>query len=558
MKVYSLYVTYKNIRRLKEIVSILIKHGFTHFVERTEIRKFIPLTKRLRKKQFPEEKIEVRLRKALEELGPTFVKFGQMLARRYDVLPIGFVEEFSKLEDRVEPMNSSKVLKIIENIYKGRINEIFERIDEVPFASASIAQVHRAKLKDGTDVVLKIKRENIDEVVEDDIRILFFIAKILEEYFPEIKKLSIQEMVKEFSRIITKELNFFNEITNIEKLRQVFADKEEVIIIPKVYRELSNQNIIVIEYVESTKITEVTKNKDLMGKIDTLLLQGIDIFLRKIFDTGFFHGDLHPGNIGISNSGKIVLYDFGNVGFLLPETSKILKNLLFTLITKNYKDFVDLLIFLGWFKNDEIESELRRDLAEMFEWRTELTLGEIDIINILKDIINLVQKYDIYLPYELLSFFRTVLLMDTIGKNIVPEFTINKIITNVFSEELLKGKNILENIEDIYQVFREVKKIIERTPYKLDKIINKMLNDKFTVDFVHMNLEPLIIEMAKTGNKVSVSLIVSALIIGTSLVFFSDKGPHIFGYPILGILGFLSASILGIYLLLRIIFSRRF
>lgn len=558
MKIYSLYITYKNIRRLKEIAGILIKHGFSHFIYRTEIKKYIPLTKRFLRKQIPQESIEVRFRKVLEELGPTFVKFGQMLARRYDILPPQFVDELCKLEDKVSPMSSSLVLKIIERNYGGNVDDYFQKIDEVPFAAASIAQVHKALLKDGSKVVLKIKRENIDEIVQDDLRILFFIAKILEDYFPELKKLSIQNVVKEFSKIVSKELNFMNEVVNIEKLRAVFEDKKDIILVPKVYRELSNQNIIVIEYVESTKITEIQENKFLSEKIENILLSGIEVFFKKAFDTGFFHGDLHPGNIGISESGKIVLYDFGNVGFLMSDTSKILRNLLFTLISKNYKDFVDLLIFLGWFKGEEKELDLKRELAEIFEWRTELNIGEIDIISMIKDIISLVQRYDIYLPYELLSFFRTIILMDTIGKNLIPDFAINKIILSVIKQEVLREFNINEQIGNAYEVIKEYKKLIERTPYKLDKIINKMVNDKFTVDFVHLNLEPLIIELAKTGNKISVSLIVSALIIGTSLVFFSDKGPHIFGYPILGVMGFIFASILGFYLLIRIIFSKKF
>ena len=557
MKVYSLYITYKNIKRLKEIVGILVKHGFSHFIYRTEIKKYIPLTKRFLKKQVPKERVEVRLRKVLEELGPTFVKFGQMLARRYDILPSNFVDELSKLEDKVSPMSSSQVMKIIENNYGKKVNDYFIKIDELPFAAASIAQVHKAQLKDGSKVVLKIKRENIDEVIEDDIRILFFIAKILEEYIPELKILSLQNVVREFHRIISKELNFLNEVVNIEKLSSVFNDKREIVLIPRVYRELSNQDIIVIEYIESVKITDVKKDKFLYENFESLMLSGIEVFFKKAFETGFFHGDLHPGNVGISQSGQIVLYDFGNIGFLMPETSKILKNLLITLITKNYKDFVDLLIFLGWFRGEEGELDLKRELAEIFEWRMELNVGEIDIISMIKDIINLVQRYDIYLPFELLSFFRTIILMDTIGKNVIPDFAINNIIMNVLKKEL-GNINLKDGLENIYEIVKEYKKLIERTPYKLDKIINKMLNDKFTVDFVHVNLEPLIIEMAKTGNKISVSLVVSALIIGTSLVFFSDKGPHILGYPVLGIMGFISASILGVYLLIRVIFSRWF
>ncbi len=556
MKIYSMYLTYKNIKRLKEIVSVLIKHGFSHFIERTEIRSFIPLSKRYSKIKV-DEKAEVRFRRVLEELGPTFVKFGQMLARRYDILPENFVKELSMLEDKVTPVPTSKIIEILQKEYGEKFDTIFDKIIERPLASASIAQVHRAVLKDGQEVVLKIKRPEINQLVEDDIRVLHFLVKILEEYFPELKKFTLQRVVNEFSKTIKKELNFYNEVQNIEKLRHVFSDVD-IVVIPKVFKEFCNEQVIVFEYVKSKKITEFTINFENASQVQALVFEGVKVFLEKVFETGFFHADLHPGNVGITDNNKIVLYDFGNVGFLMQETSKILKILLITIISKDYKSFVDYLVFLNWFKNEELEHELKRDLAEAFEWRSELNLEAFDIVGLIKDIFELVRKYDIYLPVELMGFFRTMLLMESIGKLIIPHFSINTIVTSVLKEELKRGVNVTEALEDLFRLVIETKKILERTPYKIDRILNKILNDRFTVDFVHINLEPLINEVARTGNKISVSLIISALIIGTSLVFFSDKGPHIFGYPLLGVLGFISASLLGFYLLFKVIFTRRF
>jgi ubiquinone biosynthesis protein len=556
MKIYSIYLTYKNIKRLKEIVGVFIKHGFSHFFENTEIRSFIPLSKRYSKIKV-EEKVEVRFRKVLEELGPIFIKFGQMFSRRYDILPENFLKELSILEDKVTPIPASKIMEILKREYGDRFDKIFDEIIEEPLASASIAQVHRAILKDGQEVVLKIKRPEINQMVEDDIRVIHLLVKILEEYFPELRKFSLQRVVNEFSKTIKRELNFYNEVQNLEKLRKVFSDVE-IVLIPKLYKELCIEQVLVFEYVKSKKITEFTINVEEASQIQALVIEGVKVFLEKVFETGFFHADLHPGNVGITDDNKIVLYDFGNVGFLMPETSKILKALLFTIVGKDYKSFVDYLVFLGWFKNEELEHELKRDLAQAFEWRSELNLEAFDIVGLIKDIFELVRKYDIYLPVELIGFFRTLLLMESIGKLIIPRFSINEIVASVLKKELRKGFNVNETLEDLFRFIVETKKIIERTPYKIDKILNKMLNDRFTVDFVHVNLEPLIHEVARTGNKISVSLIVSALIIGTSLVFFSDKGPHIFGYPLLGVLGFISASLLGLYLLFKIIVTRRF
>jgi len=556
MKIYSIYLTYKNIKRLKEIISVLIKHGFSHFIEKTEIRSFIPLSKRYSKIEV-EEKVEVRLRKVLEELGPTFIKFGQMLARRYDILPENFVKELSTLEDRVTPVPTNKIIEILQKEYGERFNKIFDKIFEEPLASASIAQIHKAILKDGQEVVLKIKKPEINQTVEDDIRVVNFLVRILEDYFPELRKFNLQGVVNEFIKTIKKELNFYNEVQNIEKLRRVFSDVE-IVVIPKVFKEFCNEQVLVLEYVKSRKITEFAVNVENASQIQTLVFEGVKVFLEKVFETGFFHSDIHPGNIGIDDNNRIILYDFGNVGFLMPETSKILKVLLLTIISKDYKSFVDYLVFLGWFKNEELEHELKRDLAEAFEWRSELNLEAFDIVGLIKDIFELVRKYDIYLPVELLGFFRNMLLMESIGKLIIPHFSINQIVASVLKDELKKGFNVAEALDDLFRLVVETKKILERTPYKIDKILNKMLNDRFTVDFVHENLEPLINEMANVGNKISVSLIISALIIGTSLVFFSDKGPHIFGYPLLGVFGFISSALLGFYLLFKIIVTRKF
>lgn len=556
MKIYSLYLTYKNIKRLKEISTILIKHGFSHFIDKSEIKKFVPLRKRFFKKTYLEhESLEVRIRQVLEELGPTFVKFGQTLSRRYDILPPSFIDELSKLEDKVQPLSYKVILKTLKSNYGDRFDKIFKSIDENPYASASLAQVHRATLINGEEVILKIKRENIDNVVEDDCRILALLSNIMEEYFQEAKTLSLKKVVKEFERIIKKELNFKIEIRNIEKMKQIFA-KDELILVPSVFQEFSNENIIVMSFIKSKKITEASEITNV--NLHDIIFKSAELFLKKVFETGFYHGDLHPGNLGITDEGKIVLYDFGNVGFLTPETSIVTKKLLMSLLTKDYENFIDTLNEMGWLNNIEKESDFKRELIEIFEWRTELSIEELDIISLISDIIDLVRNYNISLPVELVGFLRTILLMDSIGKIIAPQFTLNSIITSIFKDELKNEFKIEEIAENFYKFARDTKKMVERTPKNIDKILNKMLNDKFTIDFVHVNLEPLIDEVKKTGNKLSMSLIVSSLIIGTSLVFFSDKGPHIWGYPVLGILGFLSATVLGLYLFFRIIISGRF
>ncbi len=556
MKIYSLYLTYRNIVRLKEILLVFLKYGFFNLVENSDLKRFIPFYKRFlakRAKKYIKGGIEVQLRMVFEELGPTFIKFGQMLSRRDDLVGRTFVEELSKLEDRATPVPFELLKDILKRHY-GDISCYFKGIDKTPLASASIAQVHLATLTTGEDVVLKIKRPDIEDTIKNDLIILKFLGRFFEKHFPVLRYLKLSEIVNEFEKTTLKELNFLYEIGNMEKMAALLSD-EPKIVIPKPKRELSNKDVIVMEHIKAVKLVDKEALEKVGVDMSTLLKDVLTSLVGKTFEKGVYHGDLHMGNIGVTLDGRIVLYDFGNVGLLSKATRALVRDFFKVLVTKDYEGFIDKLIELELVGDEKHLIGIEKDLAECFEYRMGLSLKQLDLAGVIKDVIEISREHRLNLPSELAGFFRTVLHIETIGKTSIPEFSLGEILSDIFKEKVFQTAGARDAVKETIKVLNDFKKTTLSFPRRLDKILNKMVNDRFTVDFYHTNLEPLTEEMKKSSNRISVSLIVAALIIGSSLVFFSDKGPHIFGYPLLGVIGFLFSAVLGVYLLFGIMRS---
>lgn len=536
-------------RRLREILSIFFKYGFSHLIENTELRKYIPFYSRYFKKKTARLIAggpEVQLRKALEELGPTFIKFGQMLSRRRDIVPESFVLELSKLEDSVTPLPFEHMVKTLKESLSNM--DILTEIDRVPIASASIAQVYRARLRDGREIVLKIKRPGVDEVIKSDLMLLSFLGAFLHRHFEEIRYINLPSLIEEFTRIILRELDLRNEFANMIRIKRTFSDIG-FIKIPEPIPILSSQDVLGMEMLESIKITEKDKILKLSFDAKKLIVDVFKVFVKKVINTGVYHGDLHPGNMGITEDGRFVLYDFGNIGFLSTRVRFIIKKLFLAILDRSYEDFIKELLEVGLIKEDTDIYQIERNLLDAFERRIELSMNLIDLSGLIKDIIDISRRYSINLPSELVGFFRTLILIESVGKEYMEDFSLNNIILDFF-KETDKTKEFIEN--SIKEV-KALKNMVSSFPYRVDRILKKMANDNFTVDFVHKNLEPLIAETRKSSTRISISLVISALIIGSSIVFFSDRGPHIFGYPLLGVVGFITSMLLGIYLLISII-----
>jgi ubiquinone biosynthesis protein len=313
--------TYRNLNRLRQIINVFLKHGFGQIIEQLNLHRLLPFRKRFKiYGRAPEfvHSIPERLRLAFSELGPSFIKLAQLLSSRPDLITKPYTDEFKKLQDEVPPFPFPEVLKIIRNDMGVEPQEIFESIDEVPVAAASIAQVHNAVLKDGGPVVIKVQRPDITEIIETDISILRTITSRMVKYVPETEYINPTGIVEEFSRTIRKELDFTEEAKNIARFKRNF-EKYPSIVIPDVFYELVSKRLIVMERIEGVRIDNVEGIRELGLDRSELARAGTEAYFKMFLEDGFFHADPHPGNIFVLADGRLALVDFGIVGWLTPD-----------------------------------------------------------------------------------------------------------------------------------------------------------------------------------------------------------------------------------------------
>lgn len=552
-------MTYKNIQRMRHIVAVLIKHGFYGVVERMNLHRIVPFTKRLRKKAAEEAELSLpeRIRLVFEELGPTFIKLGQLLSTRPDILPEEYIEEFRKFQDKVPPFPFEKAVQQIERELKSPIGSLFQKVEEGPIAAASIAQVHLAVLLDGREVVVKVQRPGIEHTVDTDIGIMYTLANLLIKYFPELSILDPVAIVDEFSRVIRREMDFTLEGFNTLKFREMFKDDPHLYI-PDVYWDYTSKRILTLERIRGIKVDNVEKlvKKGIdPGKIAKIIGE---TFLRMVMVKGFFHGDFHAGNIFVLGPERIALVDFGITGRVDKELRDSLANIFIGLATQDYDMLVDEYARMGVLPEGINLSEFKRDYRDLMEPYFARPLERSSLGELLMGYVRVSFRYKIRHPRELLLINKCIIEIEGIIRLLDPKADLLDE-AQPYAEEFIKeryrpGRVLGEVVEDL----KEVNALVKESPSQLRQIMKKMINDKFTIDFVHVGLENFYSEIDRSSNRLSFALIISALIIGSSMVIQSGIGPLFMGFPILGVIGFAFAGILGLGLVISILRSGRF
>ena len=552
-------MTYKNVQRMRHIVAVLIKHGFYSVVERMNLHRILPLSKRLRKRAVEEAELSLpeRIRLVFEELGPTFIKLGQLLSTRPDIFSEEYIEEFRKFQDKVPPFQFDKAIQQIEGEFKRKVGELFLKIEEEPIAAASIAQVHRAVLLDGREVVVKVQRPGIEKTIDTDISIMYTLANLLIKYFPELSLLGPVAIVDEFSRTIRKEMNFTLEASNTMKFREMFMDNPHVYI-PDVYWEYTSKRVLTLESIKGIKIDNVEKLK--MEGIDPARIAHIlgETFLRMVMVEGFFHGDFHAGNIFVLGPEEIALVDFGITGRITDELKESLATMFIGLATQDYDTLVDEYARMGLLPDGIDLLEFKRDYRDLMEPYFAKPFEHTSLGELLMGYIRVSFRYGIRHPKELLLLNKCTIEIEGIGRLLDPKVDLLKE-AQPYAKEFIKeryrpGKVLGEVVDDI----KEVNALVKEAPSQIRQIMKKMINDKFTIDFVHVGLENFYSEIDRSSNRLSFALIISALIIGSSMIMQSGIGPKFMGFPILGVVGFAFAGILGLGLAIAILRSGRF
>ncbi len=538
----------KNIRRLRQIIGVFIKYGFKDIVYRLpRARSFIP--SRIQSRFLRGSSAE-RLRLALQELGPTFIKLGQILSVRTDIFPEEFLKELSRLQDEVESIPFKEVRGVIEKELNAPITTLFTSFGQKAIASASLAQVHRATTKENNKVVVKVQRPTVKEIIETDLSILEAIAGWIEKEIQESRSYEPLSLTKELKRNLISELRFTEEGRAIDRFSHNFKDDDSVVI-PQVFWELSTSKVLTMEYIKGIKITDPSVPKKTGLSKKDVVQRGTDFVFKQIFEHRFFHADPHPGNILITKDGKIALLDFGLTGTLDDETLDLLGELLIAGNSKNVNRIMEAFMELGIAKEKVNKRELKSDLHSFVDKYYGMTLSQIYLKDFFNDSFKITRKYGLKMPRGLLLLGKTVSTLEGVVLQLDPEFNIIEELKPYISHLIKQRYSLKHLLGNAAKILRAYYSLLKKLPDDLTSILREIRDGTLKVEFEHRGLENLIFHGERSANRLSLSLIIAALIVGSALILQTGK------LFLLGVLGFTVAGIFGVGLIISVLRSRR-
>ena len=533
----------EKIKRIKKLADVLMKYGFEEILSRSELEKRLPKRivgrNRGKIKDIKSRTIYERVRMALEEMGPAYVKFGQMLSNRNDILPEEMISELQKLQDKVEIQEVDIRKKLAEelNIIP---EEYFQSIDEEPMASASIGQVFRAVLKNGEKVVLKVRRDNIDNVVETDLIIMKDMAKFLEKYDVNAKNINLLYIVETFENMLKKELSLTNERKNMERFENNFKGNEHLHV-PVVYKELSNNRILCMEFIEGIKITDKEKIEKTGFNPKEIASLGLELYIKQVMKYGFFHADPHPGNIFLGKDGKLIFIDFGAMGTLYPYEIELLEELTLNFLQKDVKKMIATIKELALDYNISDEKRLERGFYDILSMVDGTSLEEINLVEIMERVKTLLSQNQVLLSEDVYLLVKGIGQIEGIGRHLNPQLNIMQEIGNNAQEIMVKRMSPKYILEKGMGKVGEFSENWLTLPSDLKRLLEKIQNNELKHRHELVGFE----NFQKITERLVLGLVVSSLIIGSSILVLANMPPHINGISVLGVLGFVISGILG-------------
>jgi ubiquinone biosynthesis protein len=545
----------EDLGRLREITGVLLKYGFDDLVQRMGLMKFLGRAGRLLNlgsgdpmEEVPTERCA---RLALEELGPTFVKLGQLLASRSDLIGQEWAEEFALLQSKVSTIDWDELRGQVETDLGMPVEEAFARFDRSPLAGGSIGQVHRACLLDGQEVVLKVRRPGIVKKVSADLRLLERMAEVLERELPEFRRFRPVALVRQFGRSIKSELDFGMEARNTSRAAHNLREYSSLHI-PTVFEEFTSPRLLVLSLMEGEQADHKIRSGESSGdKGVRLAALGSEVILHMVFVDGFYHADPHPGNVMFLPDGGAALLDFGMVGRLSEARRQQFALLLGCIFDRDTDGLVDILI--EWSDGGDTNMELLgQDCADFLDRYTGVELAKLNVAELLQDVTRLVRENNLILPADVAALVRVFLVLDGLGRQLDPCFNLDQHMEPVarkMMREMVSPRRL------VARNWREIRRLAVSMPRDMRKLMQRIRRGNFKVELDLQRLDEFGRQLDRSANRITVGLITSALIVGTSIVMTIDVGPHLMGLPILGLLGFGSSFLIGLMLLWSILRS---
>ncbi len=542
--------------RYRQILGIMFKYGFGNIIDALNLDEYIEIGLKLisRNKGERLEKLSgaMRIRMIFEELGPTFIKFGQILSSRPDLIPVNLLTELARLQDHVPPFSFDEVVAIISTEFGRPQGEIFEFIDHTPIASASIGQVHRAGLAGVGEVAVKVQRPGIRKIIEVDLEIMHHLATLAEAHVEEIANHRPVKIVEEFARSLGRELDYSVEASNLERMARQFSS-DGTVHIPGVFRAESSQRVLTMEFIRGVKISEKAALERQGLDIGKITRNGAQFVMKQVFDFGFFHADPHPGNLFVLPGNVICPVDFGMAGFIPRHTREAFVDLIYAIHRKDMRVAARFLLELADYDVEPDVAALEKDLTDFVVLHLERPLKEIRIGQLINDILEMSSHHKMRIPPDLFLMMKAFATVEGVAKKLDPDFDMIKAAAPHVRVAKLSRLSPKRVSEELLGITREALRFARLFPSDFLEILRLAKLGNIRINIQVQGFERMLATHDQISNRISFAIIIAALIMGSAQLINSNVPPTLFGVSVIGIAGFLAAALMGVWLLVAII-----
>ena len=548
--------TYRHLNRYHRILRVLFKYGFNDLVDRLHIDQYLEsglqMINRKPREQIARLSRPERLRLVFEELGPTFIKLGQLLSTRPDLIPADYLDELARLQDEVPAFSLAEVHAIFREELGRSPDEVFHYFDAEPLAAASIGQVHRARLDSGAEVVVKVQRPDIENVIAVDLEILAHLAGLMEQYLEEVQGHRPTAIVQEFARSLSREIDFAVELANVQRFARQFKNNA-AIHVPLVYPELSTPRVLVMEYVLGIKASMAGQLREQGYDLPLIAERGATLVMEQIFVHGFFHADPHPGNLFILPDNVVCFIDFGQMGRLSRKDREDFTDLVLDLVAGDERTVVEGVLKVTVQLGEVDRESLGRDLGGLVDLYLYRPLGELEAGRILQDLLDLVTRHKLTFKPAFYQMMKALSTVEGVGLMLDPKLELIRLARPFMRRIRLERMRPARLAEEIARTGSGYLQLLRELPEELRTILRQLRGGRMRIEFEHRGLQALGAALDRVSNRIAFAIVLAALIVGSSLIVLSDIPPHWHDIPVIGLLGFLVAGIMGFWLLLSII-----
>jgi ubiquinone biosynthesis protein len=546
--------TISSFARLRQIANTLVRHGLSMWVDRTRLRYFLSVGGLIRRLRPPKQALTLpqRLRSAMEELGPTFIKLGQMLSMRPDMIPLTWALEFAKLQDATPAFPSAQAIAIVEEELEKPLSELFATFNPEPIACASLAQVHEATMFDGTQVVVKVRRPRIEHIIEADLVIMRDLADYLSNYIQQ-ELFSPSEVVDEFALTIHRELDFNLEAGNIERLRKNM-EKLDFVKVPTVIWSHTTASVLTMTKLPGVKLANLTP----AVKIDKVLVSQrlVKCFLTQVFDDAFFHADPHPGNILFEADNSIGILDCGMMGQIGPHQLDHMAGLLVAIVQKQTDQMVEEFLQLTDYTENINWQLLEADASHLINRFWGMPLENIDLTGMFNEVLQLGNRHHLRVSAEFTMLARMVVILESFARQLNPDLNIIELATPIVGRLVQRRYSPAAFAKRVGDIGVEYVRFASELPRELRTIARKISRGRMGLEIQLDGLGPMQRELERGSRRIALSLVTAALIIGSSFVMTTEQYPRILGYPWLGFVGFALAGIFALGIIISLMRRR--